>query len=129
MGIYWVYLIIAAVLETFWIFSISYIDKKAIMKVKIGELFSNSDHILALLPVIGYVLFGVGNVVFFSMSMKKIPPSVAYAVWMGLALVLIKGIELLFMDEPFSWSKLLFLAMILAGIIGLRMVGGGQIDH
>ena len=73
------------------------------------------------MPVLGYVLFGIGNIIFFSMAMKKIPPSTAFAVWLGVAMAAAKLIDVTVFKQPYSFTQIFFILLILAGVLGLKM--------
>ena len=73
------------------------------------------------MPAVLYVLFGVINIIFFSKAMEKIPASMAFAVWMSLALVGVKLTDIIILKESFSLLNLLFFLLILIGIIGIKL--------
>ncbi len=119
----WIYLFIAAVFEIAWTFSLKLLDFKKIGTIRWPAFFSDRQHILVLLPLIGYVLFGLANVFFFSLAMKQIPAATALAVWMGVALIGVKLVDISIFKEPWSPVQLFYLALILVGIIGLKKGG------
>src|ERR1044072_9537023 len=82
----WIYLFIASVFEIAWTFSLKFLDFKKIGAIRWTTFFSNRQHLLVLAPLLGYILFGLANVFFFSLSVKQIPTSTALAVWMGVAI-------------------------------------------
>jgi quaternary ammonium compound-resistance protein SugE len=116
----WFLLALASCLEVCWIFSVKFLDVKKILKIDWKNFFLDSQGIMTLAPLIGYVFFGVTNIVLFSIAIKKIPASTAFAVWMSLALVGAKAVELIGFKHQFSWSNLFFVLLILIGIIGLK---------
>jgi small multidrug resistance pump len=46
--------------------------------------------------------------------------SVAYAVWMGLAMIIQTGVDIFFFKDSFNMFQLLFISLILMGVIGMR---------
>lgn len=60
--------------------------------------------------------------VFLAMALKNLPVGTAYAVWTGIGAVgtVITGV--LLFNEPFDFSRLACLAMIISGIAGLRLL-------
>jgi multidrug transporter EmrE-like cation transporter len=46
--------------------------------------------------------------------------SVAYAVWMGLAMVIQTGVDIFFFKDSFNMFQLFFISLILIGVIGMR---------
>jgi quaternary ammonium compound-resistance protein SugE len=120
MTIAWVYLFIASCFEVCWIYSLKVLDMKKIAQISPSTIFSDIKHWEALLPLLGYIAFGLGNIYFFSQSMKTIPASTAFAVWMGLALIFSKAVGILVFKEAFNTQQLVFTAIVLVGIIGLK---------
>jgi quaternary ammonium compound-resistance protein SugE len=74
-----------------------------------------------LLPFIGYVLFGLANIYFFSTAIKQIPTAMAFAVWTATTLVFLKVSELIFFQQRISWTEVFFMLLIMVGILGLRV--------
>ena len=116
----WVSLIVASFLEVCWIYSLKLLDFKKIISMHITRLFTQMEGWLALLPLMGYIFFGLGNIYFFSMAMKGIPPSTAFAAWMGLALVLTKIVDVTILKTSWSWPQVFCFLLILAGVAGLK---------
>lgn len=55
-------------------------------------------------------------------AMKSLPVGTAYAVWVGIGAVGVIITGVVVMQESLSPARLLFLALIVVGIIGLRLV-------
>ncbi|HUR19756.1 MAG TPA: quaternary ammonium compound efflux SMR transporter SugE [Vicinamibacterales bacterium] len=72
-------------------------------------------------PVAGTVLAMVISVWLLGVAMKSLPVGTAYSVWVGVGAVgtVILGIVLL--DEPANATRLISVALIVAGIVGLRI--------
>ena len=120
MGISWIYLLIASLSEAIWLYAVKAMDVKAVKAMGWHGLFSDPLHAKSLLPFLGYAIFGAGNVIFLSMSMRTIPASTAYAVWMAVALVASKLIDTFWFKQPGSSIQLLWFAFIIIGVIGLK---------
>jgi quaternary ammonium compound-resistance protein SugE len=116
----WLYLVLASVMEVCWNYSLKYTKIADIKAINWSQFFSGTAGILALLPAICYVAFGVGNVIFFSKALNVIPASTAFAIWMGMALVGIKIVDTLVLKEAFQWAHVFYIGCILVGIIGLK---------
>jgi len=116
----WLYLLLASVMEVCWNYSLKYTSIAKIRAIDWSQFFASSAGITTLGPAIGYVAFGVANVIFFSKALNVIPASTAFAIWMGLALVGIKIVDTLVLKEAFQWVHVLYIGFILAGIIGLK---------
>ena len=100
----WVLLSIAGVLEIGFAFG-----------MKWSEGFSR------LTPAIFTIVTGLLSVVLLSLSLRSLPVGTAYAVWTGIgaAGTAILGIAVL--GDPASPVRLLCIALILAGVIGLKL--------
>jgi multidrug transporter EmrE-like cation transporter len=59
---------------------------------------------------------------FLSMTLRIIPVGTAYAVWSGLGTASVALIGWLFLKEPMTAAKAVFLLMIIAGVIGLKTI-------
>jgi len=69
--------------------------------------------------------------VFYSLSftlltfvLKKIEVSVAYAIWSGVGTALIATLGILYFKESLTLLKLVSLALVIIGVIGLNLSGG-----
>ncbi len=116
----WVYLCIASCFEVCWIFSLKMLDMKKIGQIRLSSFLSDAKPWEALLPLVGYIAFGLGNIYFFSQSMKYIQASTAFAVWMGLALIFSKAVDILVFKEAYNIQQLIFTFVVLIGIVGLK---------
>jgi multidrug transporter EmrE-like cation transporter len=59
---------------------------------------------------------------FLSMTLRIIPVGTAYAVWSGLGTASVALIGWLFLKEPMTAVKAVFLLMIIAGVVGLKTI-------
>ena len=117
--IYWIYLFIASLFEIGWMISLRAIRFSALKDISIiSGVWRENFKIL--LPFLGYIFFGLGNIYFFSIASKQIPPSVAFAVWMGIALCGLRLIEVWFYKTPGSAMDYFFMLLILISIVGLK---------
>ncbi|OLN23582.1 QacE family quaternary ammonium compound efflux SMR transporter [Domibacillus antri] len=53
---------------------------------------------------------------------KQLPATTVYASFVGLGTAGTVILEMTLLDEPFSWVKILLIIILLAGIIGLKVV-------
>lgn len=115
----WLFLFLASILETCWTFTLKALDMKKILAIRAASLFT-AESGMALLPLILYIVLGLSNVLAITRAMKEIPAGTAFAVWMGLALVMIKAVDVLYFKEGVSFPQIAFTACILIGIVGLK---------
>lgn len=111
----WWYLFVASLMEMGWIYSLKYLDFQKLKKIS-----SWTEIMTVGAPLIGYITFGVANIYFFSMAMKKIPASTAFAVWTVIALAGIKLIDMWVLREPSKNSDYFFLLLAIIAIAGLK---------
>lgn len=123
MAISWIYLLIASLSEAIWLYAVKAMDVKAVKAMGWAGLIEDPLHAKALLPFVGYAVFGAGNVIFLSMSMRTIPAGTAFAVWMAVALITSKLIDAFWFRQPANGMQLLWFALIIVGVIGLKRAG------
>ena len=70
------------------------------------------------------VVAAVASIVMLSVALKSLPVGTAYAVWVGIGAVGVALTGIIFLGESASIARLAFLALILIGIVGLRIVEG-----
>lgn len=103
----WVYLVLAIVLEV-----------SGTTCMKLSEGFTKT--VPSILLFVFYTLsFGM-----LTLALKRIDVSVAYAVWSGMGTALIATIGILYFKEPMTALKLISLALIIGGVVGLNISGG-----
>src|SRR5471030_3058732 len=74
-----------------------------------------------LLPFVGYILFGLANIYFFSTAIKQIPTAMAFAVWTATTLIFLKISEVVFFQQRISFAEIFFMTLIMVGILGLKI--------
>lgn len=75
------------------------------------------------IPSVALVVFYMGSLGLLTLALQRIEVSVAYAIWSGVGTAAIAAIGILFFNEGVNAWKLLFLGMIVAGVVGLNLVG------
>ena len=100
----WVILLVAGLFEVGWAIGLKY-----------TEGFSR------LWPTVGTAVAMITSLWLLGIAMKSLPVGTAYSVWVGVGTVgtVILGIVLL--EEPANASRLVSVALIVAGIIGLKL--------
>lgn len=104
MNSYWIILFIAVLVEIAWALSLKLIHMHA-----------------SPWPIVACVVLTVVNVLLLSYAMRGIPVGTAYAVWTGLGAVGITICGIIWFGDPYSHQRLFFIAMIIAGIVGLKL--------
>jgi small multidrug resistance pump len=75
-----------------------------------------------LFSVLIFVFYGV-SFYFFTMTIKKMDLSLAYAIWAGLGTALIALIGIVYFREGVDTVKVMSLAAIIIGVVGLNLSG------
>ena len=102
MNRHWLLVIIAGLIEILWAVGLKYADSWVSW---LG------------VAVLIYVSFVV-----LLRALEKVPVATAYAVFTGIGTAGTVLVEMLFFGEAFSWNKILFILLLLAGVIGLKLV-------
>ena len=70
------------------------------------------------------VLVGYGvSIWLLTVVVRTMPVSVAYAIWSGVGTAVVAVVGYYFLGESLGWVKVLSLAMIVAGVVGLNLAG------
>jgi small multidrug resistance pump len=80
-----------------------------------------ADGFSRLVPSIFVFIFYSLSLVALVFVLKKLPVSIAYAIWAGLGTALIAVIGIFWFKEPFTFIKLVSILFIVLGIIGLEL--------
>ena len=83
--------------------------------LKFSEGFSR------LWPTLGMVLAGAVSFYLLSTAMKSLPAGTAYAIWTGIGAAGTAAIGILLLGEAASPLRIASLALIVVGVIGLRL--------
>ncbi|MCC6889799.1 MAG: quaternary ammonium compound efflux SMR transporter SugE [Hyphomicrobiales bacterium] len=101
----WVYLLIAGLLEVAWAIGLKYTDG-----------FSR------LVPSLWTIASMVASFLFLSLALKSLPVGTAYAIWTGIGAVGVAILGIILFAEPATALRLGCIGLIVAGIVGLRLV-------
>lgn len=71
--------------------------------------------------ILSFVFYGL-TLVLLTFTLKHLGMGIVYAIWSGLGLVLVTILGAMFFNEPVSLLKILCIASILAGVVGLRLI-------
>lgn len=77
-------------------------------------------------PSFGTIAFNVLSVVLLMLALKRLPLGTAYAVWTGIGVVGTAVYGMWRLGEPRDLPRLLCIALILAGLIGLKAMTKAQ---
>lgn len=76
-------------------------------------------------PTIATIAAMVVSLGLLGIAMKSLPVGTAYAVWVGVGAVGTAALGVVLFDEPANAGRIVSLALILAGIVGLKLATPG----
>ncbi len=100
----WIYLLLAGLFEIVWAIGLKYTDG-----------FSR------LWPSVGTLAAMAVSIVLLAMAVKTLPIGTAYAVWTGIGAVGAVALGIVLFGDPATLPRLLCVALILVGIVGLKL--------
>ncbi len=103
----WVYLVIAGVLEIGFAMSLKFMDGHKNIPWSIA-----------------FYVCVLSSFYFLEQAVKTIPIGTAYAVWTGIGGVGVATLGILYMGDPATPLRILFLIMLIAALIGLKLTAG-----
>ncbi len=103
-GLAWALLIVAGLLEVTWLLAMKY-----------------SEGFTRLWPTVAVFLVGTLSFYLLSLCLKVIPVGTAYVVWTGIGAVGGALLGMLAFREPATALRLASIALVVAGIVGLKL--------
>lgn len=101
----WLTLILAGLLEAFGV-------------AMINQLSVKRNWQTVILLILGFGL----SLALLSYSLRFIPMGTGYAIWTGIGVVGGALVGILFYGEAKDWKRIVFIAMVLGAVIGLKLV-------
>ena len=102
----WVLLLIAGILEVFWAVMMKYSQGFTVLAPTI-------------LTMIGYI----ASAVVLSLAIKRLPLSMAYAIWTGIGIIGTSVLGIILFDERLTVAQYICILLIVFGIAGIRVMG------
>ena len=81
-----------------------------------------TDGFTRLVPTALTVAAMIASVVLLGLAMKQLPVGTAYAVWTGIGAVGTAALGIYLFGEPATAARLASIGLIVAGIVGLKLV-------
>ena len=100
----WFILILAGICEIGWAIGLKY-----------AEGFTR------LWPSLGTIAAMLLSMILLGIAMKSLPVGTAYAIWVGVGVVGTVILGILLLGEPANAARLVSIALIIVGIIGLKL--------
>ena len=101
----WLVLIAAGLLETGWAVGMKY-----------------TEGFTRLWPTVWVLVLAWASFYLLGLAMRPLPAGTAYAVWTGIGAVGTVALGIMLFNEPATVGRLLCVAMIIGGIIGLKLL-------
>ena len=102
----WVYLFVAGLFEIGWAVGLKY-----------------TEGFTRLLPSLWTIASMIISLALLALALKSLPVGTAYAVWTGIGAVGTASLGIYLFGEPATAARLASIALIVAGIVGLKLVG------
>ena len=100
----WTYLFIAGVFEVMWAVGLKY-----------------TEGFTRLWPTVGTAAALIISMVLLALALRTLPIGTAYAVWTGIGAVGTAVAGVILFDEPADAARVACIALIVAGIVGLKL--------
>jgi quaternary ammonium compound-resistance protein SugE len=101
----WVLLFLAGLLEVAWAVGLKY-----------------TDGFTRPWPTAATLVAMIGSVVLLALAVRTLPLGTAYAVWTGIGTAGAVLLGIVLFAEPATFLRLFFVGLIVAGIVGLKLV-------
>jgi quaternary ammonium compound-resistance protein SugE len=102
----WVTLLIAGILEIGWSVGLKY-----------------SQGFTRLWPSVWTIGAMIASLALLGIAVRTLPLGTAYAVWTGIGTIGTAVIGIMLLGEPATFARVFCIALIVAGVIGLKFVG------
>jgi quaternary ammonium compound-resistance protein SugE len=103
----------------------SLLTAAGILEIAFAFAMKSSDGFTRLIPSLFTVATGLSSVVLLSLSLRTLPMGTGYAVWTGIGAAGTAMVGVAVLGESAAPLRLLCVALILAGVIGLKLVETG----
>jgi quaternary ammonium compound-resistance protein SugE len=101
----WLYLTVAGVLEIVWAIGLKY-----------------TEGFTRLVPSVITIVAMIASVWFLAVALRTIPVGTGYAVWTGIGAVGTAILGIVLFNEPAHAARVACIGLIVAGIVGLKVV-------
>jgi quaternary ammonium compound-resistance protein SugE len=102
----WLYLLLAGILEIVWAIGLKY-----------------TEGFTRLWPSVITIAVAWLSFYLLALAVKTIPVGTGYAIWTGIGAAGVAILGMILFGEPATIARMFFLALIIAGIIGLKLSG------
>lgn len=100
----WIILVVAAFFEIAW-----------------AAGLKQTEGFTRLWPSVGVVVALIASILLLAVAVREIPIGTAYAVWTGIGAVGTAIVGIVLYKEPATLARMICLALIVSGIVGLKL--------
>lgn len=83
-----------------------------------------SNGMSALWPTVGFAISALTSFALLTVALRELEVGPAYAVWTGIGAAGAAAVGMTFLGDAVSAAKLVSIALILVGVVGLNLSGG-----
>jgi quaternary ammonium compound-resistance protein SugE len=105
-----------------WIFLVL----AGLVEVAMAVSLKESHGFSKLVPSVLFLIAAGVSMGLLSLALRTLPVGTGYAVWTGIGAVGTALIGILFLGESRDIARLTSIALIISGVIGLKLAGGGH---
>ncbi|MFO1207150.1 MAG: quaternary ammonium compound efflux SMR transporter SugE [Burkholderiales bacterium] len=105
----WVYLFLAGILEIVWAIGLKY-----------------TEGFTRLWPTVATIAVAWLSFYLLALAVRTIPVGTGYAIWTGIGAAGVAILGMLLFGEPATLARFVFLALIIVGIVGLKLSAGAH---
>lgn len=103
----WLYLLLAGLMEVGWAVGLKY-----------------TEGLTRFWPTLFTGVAIVASMIFLALALRTLPMGTAYAVWTGIGTIGTVVLGIILFSEPADLPRLACIGLIVAGIVGLKLVSG-----
>jgi quaternary ammonium compound-resistance protein SugE len=96
-----------------------------VLEIAFAYFLKSSEGFTQPLPALLAIVTGVSSVVLLASALRALPVGTGYAVWTGIGAAGTAILGIVMLGESAAPSRVLCVGLILAGVIGLKLVSAG----
>jgi quaternary ammonium compound-resistance protein SugE len=96
-----------------------------VIEIAFAFCMKSSEGFTRLIPALLTVVTGLSSVVLLSLALRALPVGTGYAIWTGIGAAGTAILGMAVLGESVAPMRVLCLVLIVAGVIGLKLVSGG----
>ncbi len=97
-----------------------------LLEVGFAAALKQSDGFTEPVPTVLFVVLGAASFILLSRALRSLPIGSAYAVWTGIGGAGTAIVGMVFLSEPVEVVRLVSIALIVSGVVGLQLGGDGH---